>query len=61
LDAVYPGLDTRRVRSPQELREVLSDALAAPGPVLVDVWIDKTEDVLPMVLPGARLDTMIEA
>jgi acetolactate synthase-1/2/3 large subunit len=61
LKHVYPRLETLRVKRPADLRDALADALARPGPVLVDVWIDKAEDVLPMVLPGGRLDTMIES
>jgi acetolactate synthase-1/2/3 large subunit len=58
---VYPRLHTLRAKDPRTLPEVLARALALDGPVLVDVWIDKAEDVLPMVLPGARLDAMIES
>ncbi len=61
LKHVYPRLETLRIKEPQALRAQLEQALAMPGPVLVDIWIDKTEDVLPMVLPGTRLDTMIKA
>jgi len=61
LKQVYPRLETLRVKTPRELRGLLDQALRLPGPVLVDVWIDKAEDVLPMVLPGGRLDTMIES
>jgi len=61
LKTVYPRLETLRVKAPRELRGVLAQALDTPGPVLVDCWVDKTENVLPMVLPGGRLDTMIES
>jgi acetolactate synthase-1/2/3 large subunit len=61
LKEVYPGLETLRVKRRDHLHAVLQQALAMPGPVLVDVWIDKAEDVLPMVLPGGRLETMIES
>ena len=30
-------------------------------PVLTDVWVDKAENVLPMVPPGQRLEAMIES
>jgi acetolactate synthase-1/2/3 large subunit len=60
LKQVYPRLETLRVKEPERLREVLEQALALPGPVLVDVWVDKAEDVLPMVLPGGRFDSMIQ-
>jgi acetolactate synthase-1/2/3 large subunit len=61
LDQVYPHLKTLRARNPEELDANLAEALAHPGPVLVDVWVDKTEDVLPMVQPGRGLDEMIES
>jgi acetolactate synthase-1/2/3 large subunit len=46
---------------PSKLQETLAEALAAPGPVLVDVWVDKAENVLPMVPPGQSLAAMIES
>ena len=61
LKAVYPRLATYRVRLPNKLGEVVDEALAQPGPVLVDVWVDKAENVLPMVPPGQRLAAMIES
>ena len=39
--------------------ELLRDALAAPGPCLINVPIDKEEEVYPMVPPGAANSTMI--
>jgi len=60
LDQVYPRLKTLRARNPEDLDATLTEALGHPGPVLVDVWVDKTEDVLPMVQPGRGLDEMIE-
>ncbi len=61
LKAVYPRLSTYRVRLPSKLQDVVGSALAEPGPVLVDVWVDKAENVLPMVPPGQRLEAMIES
>ncbi|MGD1983053.1 MAG: thiamine pyrophosphate-dependent enzyme, partial [Chromatiaceae bacterium] len=61
LKFVYPRLKTRRIKSPAELDEGIAWALNEPGPVLVDVWVDKAEDVLPMVPPGQRLSDMIES
>jgi acetolactate synthase-1/2/3 large subunit len=61
LQFVYPRLKTMRVRTPEALRESVREALAHSGPVLVDVWIDKAEDVLPMVQPGRGLGDMIES
>jgi len=61
LKFVYPRLKTRRIKSPDELDAGITWALNEPGPVLVDVWVDKAEDVLPMVRPGHRLSDMIES
>ena len=61
LKFVYPRLKTRRIKSPAELDDGIAWALKEPGPVLVDVWVEKAEDVLPMVRPGQRLSDMIES
>ncbi|MHB8125154.1 MAG: biosynthetic-type acetolactate synthase large subunit [Desulfitobacteriaceae bacterium] len=53
------GVSGLRVSKPSELEETLKAAMAIPGPVVVDIQISETEDVLPMVPPGARLDQMI--
>ena len=61
LRQVYPRLTTLRVRRPDDLRQTLMEALNQDGPVLVDIWIDKAENVLPMVPPGGALTAMIES
>jgi acetolactate synthase-1/2/3 large subunit len=61
LARVYSGLKVLRVNKPAELRATLMQALAHDGPVLTDIWIDKAENVLPMVPPGQRLEAMIES
>ncbi|MFD2113657.1 biosynthetic-type acetolactate synthase large subunit [Thiorhodococcus fuscus] len=61
LKYVYPRLKTLRIKDPAELREGIARALAEPGPVLVDIWIDKAENVVPMVRPGHGLDQMVES
>lgn len=53
------GVTGYRASQPAELDEVLRKALAAEGPVLVDVVVPPTEDVLPMVPPGGQLSQMI--
>lgn len=53
------GIKGLRVTKPEELGDVLAEALAIPGPVVVDIRTPETEDVLPMVPAGARLDQMI--
>jgi acetolactate synthase-1/2/3 large subunit len=61
LQFVYPRLKTMRVSQPRALQAVVREALAYDGPVLVDAWIDKAENVLPMVQPGQGLGEMIES
>jgi len=53
------GATGLRVTRPEELNETLNKAMEIPGPVFIDVWIPESEDVLPMVPAGARLDQMI--
>lgn len=53
------GVTGMRMSNPSELDEILKAAMAVPGPVVVDIPIPETEDVLPMVPPGARLDQMV--
>ena len=60
LKYVYPRLKTLRIRTAAQLREGVAWALAEAHPVLVDCWVDKGENVLPMVRPGQGLDQMIE-
>lgn len=61
LKYVYPRLKTLRIKSPADLAAAVAATLANPNPVLVDCWIDKAENVLPMVRPGHTLEQMIEA
>ncbi len=53
------GVTGLRVTQPEELTAILEKALQMEGPVLVDVLLPATEDVLPMVPAGGRLDQMI--
>lgn len=53
------GVKGLRVTKPEELGIVLEQALAAPGPVVVDIRIPEVLDVLPMVPAGACLDQMM--
>jgi acetolactate synthase-1/2/3 large subunit len=53
------GVPSMRVTRPEELDAMLEKALAMAGPVLVEILVPPTEDVLPMVPPGGRLDQML--
>ena len=61
LKYVYPRLKTQRIKHAADLHEQVAKALAESGPVLVDVWVDKAENVIPMVRPGHSLAQMIES
>ena len=53
------GVAGCRISEPAELERTLRQALAHEGPMLIDVMIPETEDVLPMVPGGKRLDQMV--
>lgn len=53
------GVTGLRVTKPGELTAMLEKVLQTEGPVLLDVLLPNTENVLPMVPPGGRLDEMI--
>jgi len=53
------GVSGYRINEPAELMPVLKKALVQHGPVLIDVMVPDTEDVLPMVPGGKRLDQMV--
>ena len=56
---MFPGIETVRITHPPEIREGIERALAYDGPCVVDVWVERTEDVKPMIPPGGRLADMI--
>ena len=50
-----------RATKPAELLPALEKAFATPGPVVVDVWVDRWEFVFPMVpAGGANTDMILE-
>ena len=53
------GAEGYRVREKDELDDVLSKALEAEGPVLIDYRIDSNKNVFPMVAPGAPINQII--
>ncbi|MFS8640174.1 MAG: biosynthetic-type acetolactate synthase large subunit [Symbiobacteriaceae bacterium] len=54
------GVRGMRVKHPEELGAKVREALAHPGPVVVECVVRQEENVLPMVPPGAALKEMIE-
>lgn len=47
------------VSRPEELRPALEQARAVAGPVIIDVLVDESENVMPMVAPGKSLSEMV--
>jgi acetolactate synthase I/II/III large subunit len=50
-----------RATKPAEVRPALEKMIATPGPVVVDMWVDKDECVFPMVPAGGANTDMILA
>ncbi|MCD4669819.1 MAG: biosynthetic-type acetolactate synthase large subunit [Actinomycetia bacterium] len=50
-----------RVKKKDEVEDAIKEALSIDRLVLVDFWIDREENVLPMVIPGAPIDNMMES
>jgi acetolactate synthase-1/2/3 large subunit len=59
LDRAFPGIRTLRVTRIEELKPALEQALSDDLPYVVDIWVDRTEDVRPMIPPGGSLDDLI--
>ncbi|HEX7712594.1 MAG TPA: biosynthetic-type acetolactate synthase large subunit [Bacillota bacterium] len=53
------GAKGYRITEPNQVRETLAAALSEPGPVVVDCWVDREENVLPMVPANSPLNRMI--
>ncbi len=47
------------VEKPAELAAAMQAAQAEPGPVVLEVMVDESEDVMPMVAPGKSLSEMV--
>jgi acetolactate synthase I/II/III large subunit len=60
LGAAY-GIKAKIVRSPLELERSLREAVAEPGPYLLDVRVSSFENVYPMVPSGAAVNEMVLA
>jgi len=53
------GVKGLRARTGEEAKRVWQEALAHPGPVVIDFEVDPEENVYPMVAPGSGLDEMM--
>ena len=59
LDQVYPGIRTLRLTRPTDVTPALEEVLRDDKPYVVDVWVDRNENVKPMIPPGGTLSDMI--
>jgi len=50
----------KKVERPSEVKEAIEEAIGSGKPAIVDIIIDKDENVYPMVPPGGILHKMIE-
>ena len=48
-----------RITTPTELQQILKEAFATPGPVVIDCQVDREENVLPMVPANGSINRMI--
>ncbi len=53
------GVKALEAKKPEEVASVLKEALAYPGPVLVNCHINPEENVMPMVPPNAAIQDML--
>ena len=56
----YGGVGIR-VREKSKVEGAIKEALSINNLVLVDFWIDREENVYPMVAPGSSIDNMLES
>jgi len=55
----YGGIGIR-VTKKEDVEDAIREALKIDNLVLVDFWIEREENVFPMVAPGSTIDKMIE-
>ena len=53
------GLRGMRVKDPAKLEETLKDFVEFKGPVLLDCWVDPSENVYPMIPAGAAHNELV--
>ena len=53
------GANGLRASKPEEVEEVIRQALAMPGPVIMEFKVSREENVMPMVPAGAGLNEMV--
>jgi acetolactate synthase-1/2/3 large subunit len=53
------GLKGMKVRRPEEVSEAIATMLAHQGPVVLEIYVHKTENCYPMIAPGKNNAQMI--
>ncbi|GAV22463.1 biosynthetic-type acetolactate synthase large subunit [Carboxydothermus pertinax] len=53
------GIFGVRIKKEDNLEEKLWEVLKHPGPVVADIWVDREENVFPMVPPGGAINKML--
>ena len=48
-----------RVKESKDLKDVLTEGFATPGPVIIDCQVEREENVLPMVPAGGSINKMM--
>ena len=54
------GIPGIRVKEKAQVADAISWAMEEAGPVLVDFWVDREENVYPMIPPGLTIDELVE-
>jgi len=58
LGAAY-GIKAMRIKDPNQLEEGVAEMMAHDGPVICDVWVDRDENVYPMIPAGAAHNELV--
>lgn len=56
----FPGIQASRITEKNELRPGIIKALKSDKPYLVDIRVNRTEDVRPMIPPGKSINDLIK-
>ncbi|AEE14203.1 acetolactate synthase, large subunit, biosynthetic type [Thermodesulfobium narugense DSM 14796] len=53
------NIPARTVKKNSELKSAIEECLSSSGPYLLDIWVEREENVFPMVPPGVDISKMI--
>jgi acetolactate synthase-1/2/3 large subunit len=54
------GVTGIRIERPEEVKAGIEKAISTPGPVVVDVVVDREENCFPMIPAGAAIKDIID-